>query len=582
MDNKAARKKLITEAFFKLFVVNVFIIFAQNINNILDGVFVGQFLGTKALAAVGFFAPYTSIIGLTNVIAIGAQIVIGNYIGAGERKKVDDLFFSNFMFLVFICITASIASIVFRFPLASLLGAAGETKTLLGDYIIGFVPGIVFQVLVSYLTGLVSYNNDLKKSYMAIGVMVIVNVLGDIFLGQTIGILGIGIASSLSSFAAFITLMISFAQRAKTLSITRIGFDFSLILKVLLKGLPAAAFSIGMVIKTALINSTLNVYAGTDGVAVSNVFNTVTGFICPIPVGCYNAFLSLSVIYYGDDDKESFIDLMRIALRFGTALCTCLIIILMLISRPFALLFFAPSDSAYEMATIMLLILPSFILPNVVFYLFVKAYQAEGHDLFVNVFSLVDPALTGIFIFFAVPTLGITAGWFGTLFASSFGLVVIAFIVIFSKKKLTFSLEDMLMLDPKFGAPKGTFAEFTLTKMDDVASVSQKIISFLKEKGSSTKEAMYVGLCSEELSNNILRHGFKNKKNYSVDIRVVKRDTLSLRFRDDCPEFDPKARMDSLNPQEPEKNIGMRIVSKMAKDVSYYNNAGINTLLLKF
>ena len=122
MDNKASRKKLITEAFFKLFVVNVFIIFAQNINNILDGVFVGQFLGTKALAAVGFFAPYTSIIGLTNVIAIGAQIVIGNYIGAGERKKVDDLFFSNFMFLVFICITASIASIVFRFPLASLLG----------------------------------------------------------------------------------------------------------------------------------------------------------------------------------------------------------------------------------------------------------------------------------------------------------------------------------------------------------------------------------------------------------------------------------------------------------------------------
>lgn len=582
MDTKTARKKLITEAFFKLFIVNTFISLAQNINNILDGVFVGQFLGTKALAAVGFFTPYTSIVGLTTVIAIGAQIVIGNYIGAGDRKKVDTLFFSNFMALIVITVITGFFSIFLRYPLAALLCAKGETQLILADYIVGFVPGIVFQVLVAYLTGLVSYNNDIKKSYMAIGVMVIVNVLGDIILGQTIGILGIGIASSFSSFAAFLTLLPSFTGKTKALSITRTEFDYDMIFKVILKGLPSAAFSIGMVIKTFLINSTLDLYAGTDGVAVSNVFNTVTGFICPVPVGCYNAFLALSVIYYGDDDKESFMDLMRIALKYGAISCTALIAVMMLISRPFALLFFAPTDSAFEMAAIMLLILPSFILPNVIFYLFVKAYQAEGHDLFVNVFSLVDPALTGIFIFFAVPALGINAGWFGTLFASSFGILIIILIVIFNKKRFPKTLEDLLMFDNDFGAPLGTFSEYTISSMDDVVAVSRQIMDFLKEMGSSKKEAMYVGLCSEELSNNILRHGFRSKKNYSVDIRVVKRDTLSLRFRDDCPEFDPKARMDSLNPQEPEKNIGMRIVSKMAKDVSYYNNAGINTLLLKF
>ena len=39
--------------------------------------------------------------------------------------------------------------------------------------------------------------------------------------------------------------------------------------------------------------------------------------------------------------------------------------------------------------------------------------------------------------------------------------------------------------------------------------------------------------------------------------------------------------MNQFNPDSPEKNIGLRMVAKLASYVDYYNNAGINTLIMK-
>ncbi len=68
----------------------------------------------------------------------------------------------------------------------------------------------------------------------------------------------------------------------------------------------------------------------------------------------------------------------------------------------------------------------------------------------------------------------------------------------------------------------------------------------------------------------------------SVDIRVVHgREGLILRIRDDCVPFDPATRKDMLNPEDPCKNIGIRMVYRMAKDIRYQNILGLNVLTIK-
>ena len=59
------------------------------------------------------------------------------------------------------------------------------------------------------------------------------------------------------------------------------------------------------------------------------------------------------------------------------------------------------------------------------------------------------------------------------------------------------------------------------------------------------------------------------------------RDDLTIRIRDNCREFNPRKRLAMFEPEQPEKNIGLRIVAGLAKQTDYYNTAGVNTLLIK-
>ena len=107
------------------------------------------------------------------------------------------------------------------------------------------------------------------------------------------------------------------------------------------------------------------------------------------------------------------------------------------------------------------------------------------------------------------------------------------------------------------------------------------MIGFCMEHDYDKQTASHAGLCLEEIAGNVLEHGFGKSHNYYADIRVVIREEeLTVRVRDNCREFDPRKRIDAFDPDDPGKNIGIRIVAQIAKAIDYYNNAGANTLIL--
>ena len=123
---------------------------------------------------------------------------------------------------------------------------------------------------------------------------------------------------------------------------------------------------------------------------------------------------------------------------------------------------------------------------------------------------------------------------------------------------------------------------FSVTKAEDVTQASEEVIEFCRQKQYSERIAFHVGLCVEEMAKNVLEHGF-NRKGCYADIRVVsKNNEMTVRIRDNCKEFDPRKRINLHNPENPESHIGIRIVSKAANQIDYYNNAGVNTLIMKF
>ena len=149
------------------------------------------------------------------------------------------------------------------------------------------------------------------------------------------------------------------------------------------------------------------------------------------------------------------------------------------------------------------------------------------------------------------------------------------------KKKVTFHSADLLKLPADFGAKPDEFAEYAVRSMAEAVTVSKAVTDFCRRRGQSKRTAFLAGLCVEEIAKNVYQHGAVGKRSCNVNVRVTCRDQLIIRIQDDCRQFDPRARMNLYTPAKPESNIGLRLVAKMTTDIDYYNNAGINTMIMK-
>ena len=77
------------------------------------------------------------------------------------------------------------------------------------------------------------------------------------------------------------------------------------------------------------------------------------------------------------------------------------------------------------------------------------------------------------------------------------------------------------LLDSDFGIADEDVFEASVICVEDILTASQEASEFCKRKGISSKVRMLISLCIEEMSNNIVKHGFKGKKDHNIDIKVV-------------------------------------------------------------
>ena len=578
-----SRKKLIRGAFLRLMINNVLILIATCACGFIDALYIGRGLGKDALAAVAFFSPVSVAVGFSYVLILGTQVLSGNLVGAGETKAVNRLFVSVFTVMALLFAAFSAACLFFSGPLATLLGANGEAYVQLCDYIRGYAPGIVPQTLAALLLALCSFNNDLKRSYFSIAAMIFGNILGDWLMIKSLGLFGIGLASTISSTASLAILLPGFFKKDKLFHFqTRDGFDFRLVLKAAARGTSSLMFSIGLIIKNYSFNYALNHYTGAAGVAVAGIMASVCAVIGAIPGGVTGAFSTLGGIYYGEQDKESYLDLMRIALRIGLIICTAAMGVLMLLSAPLSQMFVPKDEAVRDMARRMFLLAFSFLIPNVFYGLLIQSYRVQDRMLLVNILSVAENTLIGLFVLVSVKPLGTDAAWLSTTVIDTLCIVIVLISVLYYRKKFDLSLPALLKLPDGFGAREGEYMTGSALTMEDVRSISEEAVAFCEKNGYSQKTAFYVGLCIEEMAGNVLEHGFR-RAGCRADVRLVSKNSeLTIRVRDNCREFDPRKRIDLFDPEHPEKNVGIRIVAKTARNIDYYNSAGINTLIMKY
>lgn len=586
-----SKANLIRNAFLKLLPVQIIGIVVASVNGFIDSVITGQLLGTETLAAVGYFGPLGMIIGVSYVIISGMQILCGNYIGSGERDKLLSLFSTGTVFLAASGLLFSLLCWFGRSDIAVWLGARGNTALILSDYIAGYSVGITGQVLCGLMMCFLPFNSDIKLSYIAIALMTILNIVLDLafILVFHAGSFGLGLASALSYLLTAALMLRSFLDKSKAISIGLGDLRFGQLGNVVRLGLPSLMFSLGLTAKSYIMNMTLMANVGDAAVATMNVQGTVCGILGAVPQGCQNAFIALASLYYGDDDRFSFRSVAKLSLKRGVLLTLLTMAALMACSSVIPNLFFhvpAPDDPATELAwetsRRMLLLFPSFLVFNVIMSILLKSYQVQGQMKLVNVLTMGENLLMAVLAAIGTPIIGSDAVWLSFPLADILCLIVIAVSVFIHAGGITMEFEDWLKLSPAFGLGYPSMLERSVSSMDDVVNVYEEIIDFCERFGVDGEKARLAGLCVEEMAGNVVRYGFKPGERHNANIRITVKDELIVRIQDDCPEFNPKKRLDQFSPEpDPTKNIGIRLISRIAKEMEYQNNAGINTVIIK-
>ena len=84
------------------------------------------------------------------------------------------------------------------------------------------------------------------------------------------------------------------------------------------------------------------------------------------------------------------------------------------------------------------------------------------------------------------------------------------------------------------------------------------------------------------MAGNVVTHGFSaDKKDHIAEVKVIiKGEDITLRLKDDCIPFDPKERAELVSEDDPARNIGLRMVTRFSKEMTYQNMMGLNVLTI--
>lgn len=557
---------------------------------IIDGIITGRFLGPTALAAFGIGTPYFSVASIVSgILMVGCTAMCTRAVGKGDKSELTRVFSLTVMLGAVLSVLLAVLGVCFSDVIASLFGAKASSASLHGEtaqYLRGVFIGAPGFIMFVILTPLLQLDGDSLRPKLASAVMAVVDIGGDI-LNVTVfrgGLFGMGLASSISHYAALLVLLTHFFRKSELFGFSLREIRLSAVPALISDGLPRAACMLCRGILPIVVNRLALKYAGDAGAAAYSAMNSTTFFIGSLGWGIGGAVLIMGGVTVGEQDIRGYSTVIKTALKdilFGVTLLAAAVFF----AAPLiAGLFITEKGEAYTMAVTAIrcysAALP-FIAFNVSGANHFQAISRKAEAYAANVF--IELAATAAAALILVQFLGVIGIWLA--FPVGQALLSLAIIIrsLLGRDKKRSGVASLLSLRPDFGVSGDDCIERSVGSMEEVVALSVDVGKFCSSHGLAKKETNRVALCIEEMAGNVVEHGFSDGKPHHLDVRVIIKDGQTiLRLRDDCEFFDlrEQAKKWSFDPEHPERNIGVRMVMCASKDIVYTRTMKTNNLIV--
>ncbi len=263
----------------------------QQLFNTADTAVLGKFAGADDMAAVGANTSVIAlIVSLFLGISVGANVVIGHYIGQEKMNRVKQAVSTVMILSLISGGILLVAGLTLAYPILTVMDTPDNIMDLAVLYLRIYSLGMPFIMLYDFGSAILRSKGDSQRPMLSLIVAGVVNVsLNLLFvLVFHMGVVGVAIATVISNVisAAFILFFLLHEEGAFRLEINHLEFHKDIAWRVLKIGVPAGIRGMIFALSNTVIQSAVNGF-GSEAVAGSTASQNLE-YMCYYLVNAFN------------------------------------------------------------------------------------------------------------------------------------------------------------------------------------------------------------------------------------------------------------------------------------------------------
>ena len=315
-------------------------LFVTYLYNVMDGIFVGQGVGSAALGAVNIGVPFiTFAVAIVAMFPMGGATIIAIRMGRDDKDGANNAFMTALTLTVLTAVILTIAGTVFSQQIVDLSGArklGEEMRRMSADYLFYYSAFSLPMLMSNCLSVFVRNDGSPTLSFVGMCAGAVSNIFLDwlfIFPLQ-MGVIGAAVASGLGQIVSLLVLLSRFIRKHGNLRIRRFTIQPVLIKKICKRGAPEAVTQLTTPVTALCYNLVLAGLVGDIGVSTYSVLSFIYSLANAVLSGVAQGLQPLWGNSYGKQDTKEINDYFRFGMAINLVLSVLVSAGLILFNEP--------------------------------------------------------------------------------------------------------------------------------------------------------------------------------------------------------------------------------------------------------
>ena len=298
-----------------------------SVYNIVDRVFLGQYVGALAIAGLAITMPVMNIIhALGSLVGVGASSRMSIVLGRKDVRWAEKILGNSILLTFFFGALFVSGGYLFMDRILQLFGASQDTIGYAREYMMIVLPGMFFTTMTFNLTGLIRASGYPTKSMWIMAGGAVLNIFLDALFIMVLGwgITGAAWATTISMFSTAVVAVAHFISPKSFIRYKRHAWAPKLYIfrNVLLIGLSPFLMNFAASFVVALLNRQLIRYGGDLAVGAYGIVNTYASFLVMFILGLCQGMQPIAGYNYGARNMERVKHVLRLTITASVVAMT--------------------------------------------------------------------------------------------------------------------------------------------------------------------------------------------------------------------------------------------------------------------